>query len=110
MDKNLFRTRLLEVLDSGWTVASLTSKADIKYDIVRDMKRRPNASTSVENAEKIASALGKTLDEFLYGQDRNTEAKALSSKLDRLTPENLARVAERVNVLLEQQSADQEGE
>lgn len=105
MDKKLFRLRVLEVLDAGMSVAEFSRKAGVKYDIIRDLKRRENASTSVENAQKIAEALGLTLDQFINGQPRDTYASQLIEISSNLSLENRLKLIERATVLLEDQEA-----
>jgi len=54
-----FRNRMIAALEStGMTVAELSRRSGVSYDAISKLKRRENASTSMENAEKIAKALG----------------------------------------------------
>lgn len=56
---------MLEAISAkGWSVAKVAREAGVKYDVVRDLKRRDGSSTSAENAERIASALGFPLGEI----------------------------------------------
>lgn len=54
-----FRTRMIAALEStGMTVAELSRRSGVSYDAINKLKRRENASTSMENAEKISRVLG----------------------------------------------------
>ncbi len=56
-----FLSRLKEL---DWSVAEVARRAGVKYDVVRDLKRKEGASTSVENARKLAEAVGMTQPGF----------------------------------------------
>lgn len=54
-----FREKMIAALDaSGLSVAEVARRAEVNYDVVRDLIRRPNASTSAENAAAISAVLG----------------------------------------------------
>lgn len=58
-----FRERMIaEMHRQKVSMAHLARSAGVSYDVVRDLVRRDGASTSVENAEKIADALGLGVD------------------------------------------------
>jgi phage repressor protein C with HTH and peptisase S24 domain len=41
----------------GWSVAELERQSGVSYDVINKFKHRPQASTSAENAQKLAAAL-----------------------------------------------------
>jgi lambda repressor-like predicted transcriptional regulator len=54
-----FREQFLEALErSGMTLAELSRRSGVKYDALNKLKSREGASTSAENAARIARALG----------------------------------------------------
>lgn len=54
-----FREQFLEALErSGMTLAELSRRSGVKYDALNKLKSRDRASTSAENAARIARALG----------------------------------------------------
>lgn len=54
-----FREQFLEALArSGMTLAELARRSGVKYDALNKLKSREGASTSAENAARIARALG----------------------------------------------------
>lgn len=54
-----FRTQFLKAAeDSGLNDAEIARKAGVKYNIVRDLRRREGSSTRTENAVALARALG----------------------------------------------------
>lgn len=76
MDKGEFRQAVLDALEkSGLSVAEVARRAEVNYDIVRDLKRRANATTSAENAQKIARALGIAYPQEIQGSSHLNENK-----------------------------------
>lgn len=54
-----FREQFLEALDrTGMTLAELSRRSGVKYDALNKLRRREGASTSAENAMRIARVLG----------------------------------------------------
>lgn len=54
-----FREQFLEALErTGMTLAELSRRSGVKYDALNKLRRREGASTSAENAARIARALG----------------------------------------------------
>ena len=81
MDSESLRKRILQAKDEyGLSVAEIARRAGLKYDNVRDLLRRPDSTTSVENATRIAKALGITEDAPLVRvehEDPTPEGSAL---------------------------------
>ena len=66
MEMKSFRNSVIAAMDEqSISVAELSRRSGLKYDIVRDLKRRENSSTSAENAIAIAKALGTTVEGLL---------------------------------------------
>jgi transcriptional regulator with XRE-family HTH domain len=86
-----FYDALKEALDSsGWSIAKLCKEAGVSSDQVTKFMQRAGkgqpASTNVDDAVKLANALGMTLDEML--QDRTAALRSEAADLWRaLTPE-----------------------
>lgn len=54
-----FQSRFIEAFDrSGMSVAELSRRSGVSYHAIDKLKKRPGATTSVENARKLAAALG----------------------------------------------------
>ncbi len=54
-----FRDRFVSALDaSGLSVAELSRRSGVSYHVIDKLKKRPGASTTVENANKLAQTLG----------------------------------------------------
>lgn len=54
-----FRDEMLaEMKRQGLSMAELSRRANVTYDVVRDLSRRDGSTTSTENAERIRVALG----------------------------------------------------
>jgi len=47
----------------GLSVAEIARRAEVRYDNVRDLIRRPGSTTSIESAMKIAAVLGIELED-----------------------------------------------
>ncbi|MFD1913822.1 S24 family peptidase [Halodurantibacterium flavum] len=64
MQKQTFRQQMIDALDrAGMSVAELSRRSGVSYDAINKLKRRPNASTSAENAAALAEALGIEWDQ-----------------------------------------------
>lgn len=54
-----FQTRFRSALKaSGLSVAELSRRSGVSYHVIDKLKKRDHASTSVENADKLAATLG----------------------------------------------------
>lgn len=59
MEKPNIREQVVEFLErTGMSVAELHRRSGVSYDVINKLKRRPNASTSAENAEKLLAIIG----------------------------------------------------
>jgi phage repressor protein C with HTH and peptisase S24 domain len=47
-----------EIARRGWNMREASRRTGVSYDIIRELHRRPFSTTSVENAQKLAKALG----------------------------------------------------
>jgi phage repressor protein C with HTH and peptisase S24 domain len=73
MTDTSFRQRLLEDIDrTGITIAELSRRSGVSYDVLNKLKRGSSQSTSAENAAKISSALGWDQD-FALGDQMPSE-------------------------------------
>ena len=79
-----FYDALKEALDAvGWSIPKLcaeagVSTAQITKFMQRGAKQNPNASTNVDDAVKIANALGMTLDEMIQDDTAALRSEAVS--------------------------------
>lgn len=74
-----FREQFIEALErTGMTLAELSRRSGVKYDALNKLRRREGASTSAENAARIARALG------LDDQDHSDPAFAVVPAGDNL--------------------------
>ena len=61
-----FRDALMERLKTpGVTLADVARGADVSYEQLKKVGQRPDGSTNVDDAVKIAHYFGVSLDEFL---------------------------------------------
>lgn len=58
MDQKFREKVIAAQVRRGWGNAELARQAGVSYDVVRELHRRPNATTSAENAERLTRALG----------------------------------------------------
>jgi phage repressor protein C with HTH and peptisase S24 domain len=59
MSDESFRDKVVEATKArGWDMRRLSREAEVSYDVVRELHRRPNSTTGAENAERLAQALG----------------------------------------------------
>jgi len=75
--KRTFREALLEAVASTHT--SLQKVADgsgVSYEQLKKVGQRPDASTNVDDAKRVANFFGVTLDEFL-GDDTASDRAAI---------------------------------
>lgn len=78
-DEN-FNERFMKAFkQTGWSVAELSRRSGVTYDVINKLKRRPGSSTSAENAEKLSKALSLDLTEEV---DQISTAKALLESLN----------------------------
>nr|WP_111299409.1 helix-turn-helix transcriptional regulator [Paracoccus saliphilus] len=79
-----FYDALKDALDSsGWSIARLCKEADVSTDQITKFMQRAGkgqpASTNVDDAVRLANALGLTLDEML--EDRTAELRSEAADL-----------------------------
>lgn len=61
-----FRIALIEALDAtGMPLKRVAEVAGVSYDQLKKLKNTDGATTNVDDAKKVANALGYTLDEML---------------------------------------------
>lgn len=71
-----FRDALIDITErTGISLASVCEKAGVSYEQIKKLKQRPDAKTNVDDALKIAAALGLTLNELV--EDDLAEDRAL---------------------------------
>lgn len=71
-EKPAFREKFLAALDaSGLSVAEVSRRSGVTYDVINKLKRRPGSSTTAENAAALLAALDAT-DDDLTPQDDQT--------------------------------------
>jgi transcriptional regulator with XRE-family HTH domain len=87
MSDRTFRDRFLAALEaSGMSVADLARRSGVPYHAIDKLKKRDGASTSADNAAKLAKALG-------IDAPRDADEETLLELYGQLTP------SERVAVL-----------
>lgn len=63
-DKPAFREKFLAALGaSGLSVAEVSRRSGVTYDVINKLKRRPGSSTTAENAAALLAALDATDDD-----------------------------------------------
>lgn len=68
MTNDTFRDRVIDATNAkGWSYKELARKSGVSYDAIMKLKGRDGASTSVENASKLAAALGIDASQHLEG-------------------------------------------
>ncbi len=82
--------------DSGKSLKSVADAAEVSYEQLKKLKQNKSKSTNVEDAMAIANVFGKTLEEFMGGEEvsEGAEIALLLSKLsdqDRRTVLNFAK-------------------
>ncbi len=81
-----FRHALLWHMEQhGTRIAELAKGAGVSVDTVKKIRTRVGASTSAENAAKIAAFYEKSVLQFIHCEDR-AEHDAFIALLDLLTP------------------------
>lgn len=87
-----FRAAVLEALEeSGLTMAEFARKAEVSYDVIRDLKRREGSTTSVENAKKISKAFNLHDKPFGFKEGSSAFARGqqIANALDRIDEANM---------------------
>jgi transcriptional regulator with XRE-family HTH domain len=81
-----FRDALIEMLEqTKMSVAELARVSGVSKDQLNKLRQRDTAKTNVEDARKIASAFGKTLDNFI-GHPISKDDVDLAKVLSQLEP------------------------
>lgn len=81
----MFRTAFLEALaESGLTVAEVARRSGVSKEQLNKLKQRENAKTNVDDARRVASAFGYSLDDFLEDDRAQVQAE-IASLLSQLT-------------------------
>lgn len=84
---NDFRRAFLRHLEEHQTsMTTLSRETGVSLDVLKKLKTRPTASTTVENALLIAAFYGKSVNDFVAGRDASADT-ALQTLLQLLTPE-----------------------
>lgn len=79
MEHDTLRERILaEIERRGLTVAETARLAGVKYDVIRDMKRKKALTTSSEKAVQIANALGISIPDVKPTDLSEKELEALA--------------------------------
>lgn len=82
-----FREALMSHLEkTPYTVAELSRASGVTQDVIKKLKSRENASTTVENGISIANYFGKSLNAFMATTEPD-EASELSDLFAQLTEE-----------------------
>ena len=82
-----FRRAFLRHLDDHQTqLSALARETGVSLDVLKKLKGRATGSTTVENAMLIAAYYGKTVNQFVSGQDVTQDQK-LANLMQLLTPE-----------------------
>ena len=72
----------------GWTAAELHRQSKVSYDVINKLKRRPNSSTSAENAAKLIAAFeGRT-----YGGPASPSAESATLETLKLGRDGYAEI------------------
>lgn len=59
MDRKSFGDLVIEEMTArGWSAKELHRRSGVSYDVIAKLKQRPGSSTSSENGQKLAAALG----------------------------------------------------
>ncbi len=83
-----FREALLEHVEAGHALKGIADRAGVSYEQLKKVTQREGASTNVDDARKVANALGLTLDELL--DDHTIEDRiAVVEAYNRLSPETI---------------------
>jgi hypothetical protein len=81
-----FRRALLRHMDQHQTSMAVLSRATgVSLDVLKKLKTRATGSTTVENALLISAFYGKTVNQFIAGEDVS-QADKLANLLQLLTP------------------------
>jgi transcriptional regulator with XRE-family HTH domain len=72
--------------ETGVSLSAVAEATGVSYEQLKKLRQRPNASTNVDDAKRIANYFGKSLDEFL-GDDLAQDRAAVVEAYNRLTPE-----------------------
>ncbi len=95
-----FNTALLWHMDRhGTGVAELSRATGVSLGAIKQMRARPDSSTSAENAVAIARFYGKSVSDFIECVEAQAENE-LARMLDLLTPEERAILAALVRGML----------
>ena len=65
-----FRDALLRAIESHEvSLRSVATGSGVSYEQLKKLKQRPDASTNIDDAVRIAGYFGQTLDQFLQEPD-----------------------------------------
>lgn len=75
-----FRDALLEaVAATGTNLRKVADGANVSYEQLKKVRQRPDASTNVDDAIKVANFFGFTLDEFLSDETATDRAAIVAT-------------------------------
>lgn len=96
-----FNTALLWHMERfGTGVSELSRGTGVSLGAIKQMRARPDSTTSAENADAIARYYGKSVRAFLECLDENEAEGALAKLLDLLTPDERAMLEAQVRGML----------
>lgn len=80
------RAFISHVEEHGTSLAALARDTGVSLDVLKKLKTRATGSTTAENAMLIAAYYGKTVNQFVVGQEVSLNDK-LGNLLQLLSPE-----------------------
>lgn len=82
-----FRNALISHMEAeGTTINALCAATGVSRDVIAKVRSRERASTTVENAMKIAAFYGKSVEEFISGAEVSPQS-ALAQMVTLLDPQ-----------------------
>lgn len=99
-----FRDEMMSALErTGMSIAELSRRSGVSYDVLNKLKRRSGSSTSAENAAKIRAVLGFGAAD---ASDEDATLDAIKSELDDLSEDQLREALTFVKFLKVQNESD----
>lgn len=91
-DMKTFRDALLDEIETtGISLNAVANGAGVSYEQLKKLKQGKSQSTNVEDARKVSSFFGKTLDEFL-GSPAGSSPHRLTELYSQLSEEKRLRL------------------
>jgi plasmid maintenance system antidote protein VapI len=108
MQRDLFRLKLIERLKrDNIEVTQLAEATGIPKDKIYSIKRRENASTSVETAIGIARYFGETIEQFLGLEAKNDAMQQFNHLASLLTDQERILLTESIKAFVAQRDQAQ---